>query len=47
METTIVSTALVPITNALAGFQKGSWIVTAYLLNYAGIDEPLNSLTEK
>lgn len=37
METTIVSTSLVSITNALTGFQKGSWIVTAYLLTYTGI----------
>ena len=37
METTIISTSLVSITNALTGFQKGSWIVTAYLLTYAGI----------
>lgn len=36
IETTIVSTALVAITNALNGFVKSNWIVTSYLLTYAG-----------
>ncbi|KAM0803962.1 drug resistance transporter EmrB/QacA subfamily [Usnea florida] len=36
METTIVSTALVAITNALNGFEKNNWIVTSYLLTYSG-----------
>jgi len=37
IETTIVSTALVAITNALDGFQKNNWIVTSYLLTYSGM----------
>ncbi|KAL8746695.1 MAG: hypothetical protein Q9190_001319 [Brigantiaea leucoxantha] len=36
IETTIVSTALVAITNTLNGFQKNNWIVTSYLLTYSG-----------
>ena len=36
IETTIVSTSLVAITNALNGFQKGNWLVTSYLLTYSG-----------
>ena len=36
IETTIVSTALVDITNALNGFEKGNWVVTSYLLTYSG-----------
>uniref|UniRef100_A0A093UWI9 Putative transporter C3H1.06c n=1 Tax=Talaromyces marneffei PM1 TaxID=1077442 RepID=A0A093UWI9_TALMA len=34
VETTIVSTSLVSITNALSGFDKRDWIVTSYLLTY-------------
>jgi MFS family permease len=43
LETTIVSTSLVSITNALDGFSLSSWIVTAYLLTYTGkcIPDPL------
>jgi hypothetical protein len=36
VETTIVSTSLVSITNALSGFDKRDWIVTSYLLTYTG-----------
>ena len=36
VETTIVSTSLVSITNALGGFDERDWIVTAYLLTYTG-----------
>ncbi|KAL8891707.1 MAG: hypothetical protein Q9192_005711 [Flavoplaca navasiana] len=36
IETTIVSTALVAITNSLNGFEKSNWIVTSYLLTYSG-----------
>ncbi|KAH7233543.1 major facilitator superfamily domain-containing protein [Fusarium tricinctum] len=36
LETTIVSTALVSITNALNGFILRDWIVTSYLLTYTG-----------
>ncbi|KAI4126340.1 MAG: hypothetical protein LQ341_006889, partial [Variospora aurantia] len=35
IETTIVSTALVAITNSLNGFEKSNWIVTSYLLTYS------------
>jgi MFS family permease len=34
LESTIVSTSLVSITNALNGFIMRDWIVTAYLLSY-------------
>ncbi|EON97493.1 putative mfs multidrug transporter protein [Phaeoacremonium minimum UCRPA7] len=36
LETTIVSTSLVSITDALGGFDQRDWIVTAYLLTYTG-----------
>lgn len=36
LETTIVSTSLISITNALNGFGRGSWVVTSYLLTYTG-----------
>ncbi|KAF5671689.1 major facilitator superfamily transporter [Fusarium heterosporum] len=36
LETTIVSTALVPIVDALQGFDHASWIVTSYLVTYTG-----------
>lgn len=36
IETTIVSTALVSITDALHGFNSRDWIVTSYLLTYTG-----------
>jgi MFS family permease len=36
LETTIVATSLVSITNALSGFENRDWIVTSYLLTYTG-----------
>ncbi|PUU83263.1 major facilitator superfamily domain-containing protein [Tuber borchii] len=36
LETTIVSTSLVSITNALNGFGRGTWVVTSYMLTYTG-----------
>ncbi|KAK2877128.1 hypothetical protein FQN49_001402 [Arthroderma sp. PD_2] len=36
LETTIVSTSLVAITNSLRGFDIRNWIVTAYFLTYTG-----------
>ncbi|KAG8160023.1 hypothetical protein KVR01_010660 [Diaporthe batatas] len=36
LETTIVSTALVSVVDALHGFDKASWIVTSYLVTYTG-----------
>lgn len=36
MEASIVGTSLIAITNDLQGFDKSSWIVTAYLLTYTG-----------
>jgi hypothetical protein len=37
LETTIISTALVSITDALRGFSQRDWIVTSYLLTYTGV----------
>lgn len=36
LETTIVSTSLVSITNALGGFEIRDWVVTSYLITYTG-----------
>lgn len=36
LETTIVSTALVSIVDALHGFDRSGWVVTSYLLTYTG-----------
>ncbi|KAF4428955.1 major facilitator superfamily transporter [Fusarium acutatum] len=36
LETTIVSTALVSIVDALQGFNMAGWIVTSYLVTYTG-----------
>ncbi|KAF2106986.1 putative MFS multidrug transporter [Lophiotrema nucula] len=36
LESTIVSTSLLSITNDLNGFRKASWVVAAYLLTYTG-----------
>ncbi|KND91015.1 putative MFS-type transporter [Tolypocladium ophioglossoides CBS 100239] len=36
LETTIVSTSLVSIVDALHGFDKSGWVVTSYLLTYTG-----------
>ncbi|SCV50389.1 related to multidrug transporter [Fusarium fujikuroi] len=36
LETTIVSTALVSIVDALEGFNMAGWIVTSYLVTYTG-----------
>ena len=36
LETTIVSTSLVSITNAVGGFEMRDWVVTSYLLTYSG-----------
>jgi MFS family permease len=36
LETTIISTALVSISNAMGGFQDRDWVVTSYLLTYTG-----------
>ncbi|KAK8060029.1 MFS multidrug transporter [Apiospora saccharicola] len=37
LETTIVSTSLVSITNALGGFEQRDWVVTSYLISYTVI----------
>jgi len=37
LEIPIVTTALVGITNDLGGFDKSSWIISAYLLGYVGL----------
>ncbi|KAF2004138.1 major facilitator superfamily transporter [Amniculicola lignicola CBS 123094] len=36
LESTIVSTSLISISNSLHGFQRSSWIVASYLLSYTG-----------
>ncbi|KAG8623588.1 hypothetical protein KVT40_008564 [Elsinoe batatas] len=36
LETTIIATALVSITSNMGSYDKGNWIVTAYLVTYAG-----------
>ena len=36
LEVTIVSTALISITDDLNGFDKTSWIVTGFLTTYTG-----------
>ncbi|KAL8785687.1 MAG: hypothetical protein Q9213_003246 [Squamulea squamosa] len=36
LEITIVSTALVSISNDLNGFHRSSWVITSYLLTYTG-----------
>ncbi|KAI1087573.1 drug resistance transporter EmrB/QacA subfamily [Rostrohypoxylon terebratum] len=36
LETTIVSTSLISITNALGDFEQRDWVVTAYLITYTG-----------
>ncbi|KAJ4289706.1 hypothetical protein N0V90_011035 [Kalmusia sp. IMI 367209] len=39
LDSTIVSTALVHITNSLGGFERSSWIVNTYLLTYTGTSD--------
>jgi MFS family permease len=36
LEIPIVTTSLVAITNDLHGFERGSWIISAYLLGFVG-----------
>lgn len=36
VESTIVGTSLVAISNSLGGYVKRSWVVTAYLISYTG-----------
>ena len=36
LETTIVSTSLVSISDSLSGFEERNWVVTAYFLTYTG-----------
>ena len=36
MEVSIVSTALVDITNKLDAFQNSSWVINGYLLTFTG-----------
>ncbi|MCJ1385972.1 hypothetical protein MMC17_009097 [Xylographa soralifera] len=37
LELSIVSTSLVAITDSLQGFDRVSWVVTAYFLTYSGM----------
>jgi hypothetical protein len=34
LDSTIISTAIVDITDELGGYEKGSWLFTAYMLTY-------------
>ena len=36
MESTIVSTSVVAITNGLGGYVKSSWLFTSYMLTFSG-----------
>lgn len=36
LDSSIVSTAIVAITNDLGGFVKSPWVFTSYLLTYSG-----------
>lgn len=36
LETTIVSTSLISITDSLNGFDQRNWVVTSYLLTFSG-----------
>jgi ABC-type microcin C transport system permease subunit YejE len=36
IESSIISTAVVDITDQLGGYEKSSWLFTAYLLSYCG-----------
>ena len=36
MESTVVSTSLVAITNDLGGYIKSSWLFTSYMLAFSG-----------
>ncbi|KAL8949772.1 MAG: hypothetical protein Q9222_004151 [Ikaeria aurantiellina] len=46
LEITIVSTALVSISDDLHGFHKGSWVITSYLLTYTGFLIILSKLSD-
>ena len=46
METTIVGTSLVSITNDLSGLQDVSWIVTAYLITYSSCLTIISKLSD-
>lgn len=37
MESSVTSTAVVVITDDLGGYEKNSWLFTAYLLTYSGL----------
>jgi MFS family permease len=40
MESTIVSTSVVTITNDLGGYVKSSWLFTSYMLTFSGQKYP-------
>ncbi|KAF3001622.1 hypothetical protein E8E14_007659 [Neopestalotiopsis sp. 37M] len=46
LEIPIVTTALVDITSELGGFNKASWIISAYLLGYSGVLIILSKLSD-
>lgn len=37
MESSVTSTSILAITDQLGGFDKSSWVFTAYLLTYSGL----------
>lgn len=39
LETTIVATALIPISSSLGDYEKSNWIVVSYLLTYTGMNK--------
>jgi hypothetical protein len=41
LESTVISTAIVDITDELGGYSKSSWLFTAYMLTYCSAFSPL------
>lgn len=37
LEITVVTTALIDITNHLGGLERGAWLISSYLLGYVGM----------
>jgi MFS family permease len=46
VEIPIVTTALVSITDEFGGFDKASWVISAYLLGYVGVLIILSKLSD-
>jgi hypothetical protein len=43
LESTVISTAIVDITDELGGYEKSSWLFTAYMLTYCSKELTLSS----